>query len=254
MSIFLIKTLPENPQDSTPVAWITVTSIPIQPTTYAPFSSLDASAATTLISFINPTTPASYIAIHAALLEACTRFRTCKRLIPSEWIGDIEAFPLKPRSYAASREPFRKMLYAQTEVQWTLFNQGWLAKSFLPPRMTHLALFDGMFLVAIEGWTACIRDTGDEPQCLTAAGDVGAAVGIVLHDSSMGGQGSFSSSARYLTFEPCARCIRRDPIKVFLGITSLTSQANGPRSIRLFRCRSPCTVSKLYLCKSQRAR
>ena len=176
LSISLIKTLPNNPQDSTPAAWITVTSIPIHPTTYGPFSSLDASAATTLISFINPTTPASYIAIHAALLEACTRSRTCKRLIPSEWIGDIEAFPLKPRSYAASRKPFRKMLHAQTEVQWTLFNHGWLADYFLPPRMTYLELFDGMFPVAIEGWTACIRGTGNEPQSRTAASDVGAAV------------------------------------------------------------------------------
>ena len=68
------------------------------------------------------------------------------------------------------------MLRAQMEVQWTLFNHGWLADYFLPPRTTHLALIEGMFPIDIESWTTCIRGTGDEPQSWTAARDVGAAV------------------------------------------------------------------------------
>jgi hypothetical protein len=77
-----------------------------------------------LISFINGP-PEQYLATHISLLNACARSVSCKRLIPSEFAGNIEAYPLLPRYYGESREPFRKILEASTGVEWTLFNFGW---------------------------------------------------------------------------------------------------------------------------------
>ena len=68
------------------------------------------------------------------------------------------------------------MLRAQTEVEWTLFNVGWLADYFLPASKTFMAPIKDKFPIDVDGWGACIRGTGDEVQSWTAARDVGRAV------------------------------------------------------------------------------
>ncbi|KAI4120889.1 MAG: hypothetical protein LQ338_006696 [Usnochroma carphineum] len=92
--------------------WFRDRHVPIHTTDYTAsslLSVLDATHATALISFINIATPL-YISVHVSLLEACRLSRSCKRLIPSEWVGDIDTFPLKPDYYATTREPFRHVL------------------------------------------------------------------------------------------------------------------------------------------------
>ena len=68
------------------------------------------------------------------------------------------------------------MLRAQTKVEWTLFNMGWLADYFLPTRKTFMAPIKDKFPIDVDSWKACIRGTGDEVQSWTAARDVGRAV------------------------------------------------------------------------------
>ncbi len=68
------------------------------------------------------------------------------------------------------------MLRAQTNVEWTLFNVGWLADYFLPAGKSFMAPIKGKFPIDVDGWSACIRGTGDEFQSWTAARDVGRAV------------------------------------------------------------------------------
>ena len=136
---------------------------------------LESTKATTLISFIGVFN-ASYITIHTALLKACQQSTTCKRLIPSEWAGDIDTYPLKPGSYATTREPFRQILRAQTEVAWTLFNTGWLADYFLPTSKTYMKPVPNKFPLHIAEWKACIRGSGDELQSWICGRDVGKAV------------------------------------------------------------------------------
>ena len=138
-------------------------------------SILNNTRASTLISFINDPTP-NYVTTHAAILEACCQSATCKRLIPSEWIGDSKTYPLKPEYYATSREPFRQMLKEQTEVEWTLFNTGWLADYFLPRRKSHMKPVPLEFPMDPNGWRAHVRGTGHETQSWTCARDVGRAV------------------------------------------------------------------------------
>ncbi|KAL8957777.1 MAG: hypothetical protein Q9193_005037 [Seirophora villosa] len=136
---------------------------------------LNDTAATTLISFIN-LADTRYITVHSALLDACQQSSRCKRLIPSEWIGDIEAYPSKPDFYATTRLPFREILRAQDAVTWTLFNQGWLADYFLPSSKTHMKPIPDEFPVDPNAWTACVRGTGDEEQSWTCGRDVAKAV------------------------------------------------------------------------------
>ena len=68
------------------------------------------------------------------------------------------------------------MLRAQTDVEWTLFNVGWLADYFLPAGKSFMAPIKDKFPIDVDGWSACIRGTGDEVQSWTAARDVGKAV------------------------------------------------------------------------------
>ncbi|CAL8580580.1 hypothetical protein XPA_006302 [Xanthoria parietina] len=166
---------------TTNTTWFASRNIPTYQTDYTPasiLSILDDTSATTLISFINLASTA-YITIHAALLQACQQSHHCKRLIPSEWIGNIDAYPLKPAFYGTTREPFRQMLRSQNSVMWTLVHPGWLADYFLPSEKTYMKPIPHEFPVDPNGWRVCVRGSGEEEQSWTCGRDVGRAV-VVL--------------------------------------------------------------------------
>ena len=83
---------------------------------------------------------------------------------------------MKPDFYATTREPFRQMLREQSEVEWTLFNPGWLADYFLPQKKTYISPIPDKFPVDPNGWRGCIRGTGDEMQSWTCGREIGTAV------------------------------------------------------------------------------
>ena len=158
--------------------WCAQRSIPVYPTDYTAESLkwiFNLAHATTVISFIN-LVGSGYVDVHANLLAACRQSDTCKRIIPSEWIGDSETFPSKPDYYAKSRGPFRQMLRSQEEVEWTLFNVGWIADYLLPEEKTYISPVPGKFPIDRKPWSACIRNTGDEPQSWTCGREIGKAV------------------------------------------------------------------------------
>ena len=128
-----------------------------------------------LISFIQPPDEL-YVPIHTALLNACSKSATCKRFIPSEWVGNIDDFPMLPAFYGASREPFRQILRQTEWVESTLFCGGWLADYFLPKDRTHMPAIPDEFPVDPNNFRALIRGTGDEPQSWTSAREVAKAV------------------------------------------------------------------------------
>ena len=138
-------------------------------------SILNSTNAAALISFINLTGD-NFIEIHCKLLNACIRSKNCKRFIPSEWIGNIEAYPDLPSFYATTRKPFRKIMWDSSGVEWTLFNCGWLMDYFLPKDKTYMPPIPDEFPVDPNAWRACIRGMGDELQAWTCARDVGKAV------------------------------------------------------------------------------
>ncbi len=128
-----------------------------------------------LISFINCPDD-RYIDIHTALLNACARSSGCKRLIPSEWAGNIDDYPWLPRFYAAKRDPFRQVLRESKGVEWTLFNCGWLMDYFLPSEKTYMPPIPDEFPVDPNNWRYRVRGTGDELQSWTCAREIGRAV------------------------------------------------------------------------------
>ena len=68
------------------------------------------------------------------------------------------------------------MLKEQEEVEWTLFNIGWLADYFVPKEYTYMKPVPLEFPVDANGWRANVRGTGDEEQSWTCARDVARAV------------------------------------------------------------------------------
>jgi swainsonine biosynthesis oxidoreductase SwnR len=138
-------------------------------------SVLDSANITALISFVNCPND-RYSDIHCAFLNACIKSRGCKRLIPSEWAGNVDDYPLLPSFYATSREPFRRILKESNKVEWTLFNGGWLMDYFLSQDKTYMPPIPDEFPVDPNNWRACIRGTGDEMQAWTCAREIGKAV------------------------------------------------------------------------------
>ena len=68
------------------------------------------------------------------------------------------------------------MLKEQEEVEWTLFNTGWLADYFVPKEYSYMKPVPLEFPVDANGWRANVRGTGDEGQSWTCARDVARAV------------------------------------------------------------------------------
>ncbi|KAB8218710.1 NAD(P)-binding protein [Aspergillus novoparasiticus] len=163
-------------------AWFKKRQIDVHITDYSEDSVLhvlNATNATVLISFINCTGKA-FIEIHCALLNACIASQSCKRFIPSEFAGNIDDFPEFPGIYGVTREPFRKVLLEAKGVEWTLFENGWLMDYFLPEGKTYMPAIPDEFPVDPNGWKACIRGTGDEPQSWTSCRDIAKALVALL--------------------------------------------------------------------------
>ena len=138
-------------------------------------SILDETKATTIISFLNIPDP-SFVSIHSDILKACQKSKTCKRIIPSEWAGDCEQYPSKPGFYGMTREPLRKELREQSDVEWTLVNIGYLSEYFVPPSKTNFVDLAPEFPVDFDKWHATIRGSGEELQSFVPAKDIGKAV------------------------------------------------------------------------------
>ena len=159
--------------------WFSTRNIPVHQTDYSDHASLvnvlDSTHATALISFIQ-LTDSTYVAIHRTLIAACLQSIACKRFIPSEWIGNLDSFPEKPKFYHDSHEPIRELLRQTKGLQWTLVNQGFFMDYFLTAEKTYLKPIPEEFPVDPNGWKVCVRGTGEEMQTFTMARDVAKAV------------------------------------------------------------------------------
>lgn len=135
--------------------------------------------ASTFISF-NNSEDQTFVDLHCAFLEACQRSKNCKRFIPSEFAGNIDEFPLFPSFFKTSRVPFRKILQQQHDVEWTIFNNGWLMEYFLTEDKSYMPSIPDEFPFDPNNWKACIRGTGDQLQSFTSARDIAKALIMLL--------------------------------------------------------------------------
>ncbi|KAH0430625.1 hypothetical protein CcaCcLH18_07660 [Colletotrichum camelliae] len=132
-----------------------------------------------LVSYILDYSPA-FIDVHARLIEAATRSETCKRFIPAEYGGNLEAFPDQPMFYSRRQGPVRKILEGQTELEWTLLSPGWFADYIVPRRNRMLSDGGDAFPVNVTAKSMLIPGTGNEPVDLTPVRDIVRAVGKLL--------------------------------------------------------------------------
>ncbi|KAJ5188241.1 hypothetical protein N7491_004565 [Penicillium cf. griseofulvum] len=113
-----------------------------------------------------------FIDIHLALIEACKQSRLCKRFIPSEFGGNIETHPHQPEFYFQTREPVRKILREQTELEWTLVSVGWLIDYVVPSKNRYLKDIGPAFPIDVANQTMEIPGTGNDLFNVTCARDV----------------------------------------------------------------------------------
>lgn len=140
---------------------------------------LNETNASTLISF-NNCVDETFVTVHAAFLDACRKSNNCKRFIPSEFAGNIDDFPLIPSFFSTSRVPFRKILEQENDVEWTIFNNGWLMDYFLTEDKTYMPPIPDEFPIDPNNWKACIRGTGDQLQSFTSARDIAKSLILLL--------------------------------------------------------------------------
>jgi nucleoside-diphosphate-sugar epimerase len=113
---------------------------------------------------------------HEAMIAACKASSRCKRFIPSECGGNIEQFPEHPEFYVPTHGAIRKLLEAQNEIEYTLFNQGWFMDYFIPADRSYIKRIFPVWPLDLEQATVRISGTGDEPVTFTAARDTGKAL------------------------------------------------------------------------------
>ncbi|RTE84526.1 hypothetical protein BHE90_000919 [Fusarium euwallaceae] len=142
-------------------------------------SILDRVNATVLVSTLHTDDPRAFTSLHETLLEACKGSKSCNRFIPSEFLGNLRDFPTLPRGIQRARQAFRKTLAAQSDVKWTLVNQGWLADYFVQVpdgSKSYVRPFPEGWPIDLQEKTVRVVGTGDEPVGWTAARDVSKAV------------------------------------------------------------------------------
>ncbi|CAG7932849.1 unnamed protein product [Penicillium olsonii] len=122
----------------------------------------------------------AFVEVHLALVEACKQSDVCKRFIPSEFGGNLETHPDQPGFYFRTREPVRKALREQEEVDWTLVSVGWLVDYVVPANNRYLKDIGPAFPIDLANRKIIIPGTGKEPIHVTSARDLAKALVLLL--------------------------------------------------------------------------
>lgn len=125
-----------------------------------------------------------FVDVHLNLIKACQASPRCKRIIPSEYGGDLENYPDIPLFYYLTREPIRKVLREQNEIEWTLVSVGWLVDYVVPQKNRYLMDAGEAFPIDITSKKIIIPGTGNDPVDVTAARDLARALALLVSQSS----------------------------------------------------------------------
>lgn len=120
-----------------------------------------------------------FIDIHLNLIKACRLSPKCKRFIPSGFFGDIENYPDLPPLYSEIREPIRKILRQQTEIEWALVCNGWLVNYIVPKGNLYLMDIGEAFPIDIIRNRIVIPGTGKDAVDVTSTRDLAIALALL---------------------------------------------------------------------------
>lgn len=136
-------------------------------------------ASSVLVSTILDYTP-KFTDVHKALLEAANQSPHCKRFIPPEYGGNLAEIPDQPIFDFGIKEPVRKLLREQNELEWTLICCGWLMDYLAPPKNRYHGDIFPIFPIDVTNKRILIPGTGKEKVEMTAARDLAKAVAKLL--------------------------------------------------------------------------
>jgi len=124
------------------------------------------------------------VQIHESLLEACKSSPTCKRFIPSIWVGNFEDVPDQPYYGAGSIQKIYNMLAGQQTIEWTLLSVGWLIDYVIPTSQRYLPDDEGFWVQNPRNKTFKLYGNGTQTISCTAARDAASAVIRLLETNS----------------------------------------------------------------------
>uniref|UniRef100_A0A8H7KBY5 NAD(P)-binding domain-containing protein n=1 Tax=Bionectria ochroleuca TaxID=29856 RepID=A0A8H7KBY5_BIOOC len=115
------------------------------------------------------------VGVHESLLEACKSTPTCKRFIPSVWVGNFEDIRDQPY-YGANRiQRIYDMLVGQQSIEWTLLSVGWLIDYVIPASQRYLPN-ERFWVQDVKDKTFKLYGNGTQTISCTAARDAASAV------------------------------------------------------------------------------
>lgn len=117
----------------------------------------------------------AFIDSNLALIEACKASPRCRRFVPSEFVGDSQAYPEQPLFYK-NRLPIRAALREQDQLEFTIICLGWLMDYIIPRKNRHMSDVGDSFAVNLADGRFVVPGTGEEEIELTATRDVARAV------------------------------------------------------------------------------
>ena len=130
--------------------------------------------AAALISTILDYTDA-FTEVNLALIEACKASPHCRRFIPSEFVGDVRAYPEQPPFYV-NRAPVRAALRGQDQLEFTIICLGWLMDYIIPRKNRHMSDIGDAFPVNLADGRFVIPGAGEDEIEVTATRDLARAV------------------------------------------------------------------------------
>lgn len=117
--------------------------------------------------------------VNLALVDACRASPRCRRFVPSEFVGDSQAYPDQPLFYK-NREPVRAALRAQDELEFAIVCLGWLMDYIIPRKNRYMSDVGDSFVVNLAEGRCVVPGNGEDEIELTATRDVARAVVLLL--------------------------------------------------------------------------
>ncbi|CAI6097544.1 unnamed protein product [Clonostachys chloroleuca] len=115
------------------------------------------------------------VELHKSLLEACKSTPTCKRFIPSVWVGNFEDIRDQPYYGADRIQSIYDMLSGQQSIEWTLLSVGWLIDYVIPTSQRYLPN-ERFWVQDVKDKTFKLYGNGTQTISCTAARDAASAV------------------------------------------------------------------------------
>ncbi|CAH0017918.1 unnamed protein product [Clonostachys rhizophaga] len=160
------------------------------------------------------------VEVHESLLEACKSTPTCKRFIPSVWVGNFEDIRDQPYYGADRIQSIYDMLAGQQLIEWTILSVGWLIDYVIPASQRYLPN-ERFWVQDVKDKTFKLYGNGTQTISCTASRDAASAV-VRLLETDAGWEPFTYISGEQITWFDLWRVIKEYDPEYRLAPKSLT--------------------------------